>query len=270
MHRDIYGIIGQIQPAGSKIEVEGGDSVCWQGHWIYLNDGKDPGGVVVTNADEYVEFFEEGFGGYVRHPDPEMTNNGFGVYYTSPWSGCITRDQYTGVLANLMFVSSPLPVLRLMFHHMLSLFLFTYATIINGRDPNETKFSLIKFFYNPKKENYFKPSDITLFDTWAMELRALSRFMGPFKVLLLPVLTVFDLWLLFATVFFENREPIEQDDAINYTARLLSSVDILPTPVSYLTWKLCDRERLLTRLRRYWSGWRETPEFMPLYEKRLK
>lgn len=269
MNRDIYGIIGQVQPKGSPIEVEGGDSACWNGHWIYLNKGKDPGGVVVTNADEYVDFFEEGSGGYVRHPDPEMTNNGFGAHYTNPWDGCISRDQLTGILGAMMYTTSAAPILRIISHHMLKGMLFTYNTITNGRDPNGLNFNLLKFFYNPKKENYYKPADLTLFDIWAMELRALSRFLGVFKVLLWPILMTLDLQMLFATVLFENREPLHQTDAINYTIKLLSSVEFMPTPISILTLHLCDRERLVERLEGYWSGWRDNPEFVKLYQERL-
>src|SRR5690606_39974850 len=119
LHRDQYGIRGQIQPGGW---VEGGDSACWMGAYIYLTGDKFP----------YVKTFEKGFGGYVRHTDPKNTYNGFGAYYKNPWNGCMSRDQLTGVLGALIRQKEHAAMLRLFLQHSLRLFLFDYKTIQNG------------------------------------------------------------------------------------------------------------------------------------------
>lgn len=70
------------------------------GHWLYLNGGSDE----YFNVDKYIDTFNVHFGAWVRHPHPDMTNNGFGAHYKNPWNGCITRDQLTGILGILSFI----------------------------------------------------------------------------------------------------------------------------------------------------------------------
>lgn len=237
MNRDKYGIIGQIQGDGS---IEGGDSACWNGHYTYLR-GKD--------AVPYVDTFEVSFGGYVRHPHPEMTNNGFGAHYEHPWSGCISRDQLTGVLAGVIGEKNKLAMLRIMLNHALRGFLFSYNTIKNGRDPKTAK---------------WKMPDITFMDIWAMMLRGF----GPISWVFWPLLLVLDLHLLLGAVYdryFDNKEP----DVINFLGKLFVSVDHVPTPVSKLALKFVNKENLLSRLREYWCGWRDNCEIVDLYEKKL-
>ena len=240
--RDKYGLLGQIQGDGS---VEGGDSACWNGHYVYLTG---------DNSIDYVKTFEVSFGGYVRHPDPACTNNGFGAYYSSPWGGVISRDQMAGIIAALFKVGDKGAILRHLAHRACSLFLFSYNTIKNGRKPSEARRKL---------------SDLTLFDVWATELRLVGTLLGPLKHVLYPVLCVLDLHQLLATVLFANTHPMNKDP-INYTLRLLISQDYQPTFISRLSWKLCDRVRLLARHFNYWCGWRKNCGMYDLYKERLK
>lgn len=247
MNRDKYGIIGQVQPEGW---IEGGDSVCWMGHWLYLNGGVDPEGKTVTNVDSFIKFFEVSFGAYVRHPDPEMTYNGFGAHYANPWNGCITRDQLTGILAALVVGKKYTAMLRLIVHHMAWLMLFSYANIKNGRDPKIAPWKL---------------GDPTVFDIWATQIRGL----GPVAWLLWPLLCILDLHILISTVW-TNYEPDTENDVINHTAKLMIAKEHKPTPLSWLAWKLCDKKGLLRKLKLYWAGWRANPEYVELYEKKFK
>jgi len=263
MNRDKHGIIGQIQPAYSVIEVEGGDSATWMGHWLYLNNGTDPGGIRVKNTEDYVKFFEKGFCGYVRHPDPEMTYNGFGAYYDGPYKGCMSRDQLTGVLAALIKGGHHKAMLRVILNHATRGFLFTYNTIHNGRDPKNYKFNLIKFFRNPNKDPYFKLPDLTMFKTWAMMLRGFGKLSWIFW----PLLCILDLQMIIDTLI-GNKE--EEDDTINYAGRLFTSRDYVPTPTSWLALRILDREKLLGDLRHYFCRWRDNCEFLPLYEEKIR
>jgi len=236
MNIDKYGIIGQIQDDGS---IEGGDSACWVGHYVYLT------GIDVN----YIGVFEKGFGGYVRHPHPESTNNGFGAYYKNPWNGCISRDQLTGVLLAVIKTKSYFAMARVILNHCCRLMLFSYNTIINGRDPATAKWKL---------------PDLTLFDIWAMMIRGL----GPVAWLLYPVLCVLDVHMLLAALydkFFDNEET----DCINFVGKLLCSLEYAPTPISWLTKKLVNRANIISRLKGYWCGWRGSPEFIPLYESKF-
>ena len=238
MNRDPEGIIGQIQPDGS---IEGGDSVCWQGHYIYLTDDME--------KFPFRKTFEVGFGSYVRHPDPNRTNNGFGAYYRNPWDGCISRDQMTGILIGLIGSKDVYGVFRLALHHALRLFLFTYNTIKNGNDPKIAKRKL---------------PDLADFSILALIIRGL----GPVKWLLWPILCLLDLQLL-GSIVYNRFTKSSKDDVINMVGRLLVSLEHAPTPVSILAGKTLDKPHISSRLTEYWCGWRDNCEFVPLYLVKL-
>ena len=242
MHTDKYGVIGQIQGDGS---VEGGDSVCWMGHWLYLNNGE----VDEWNVDKFIYFFEVAFGAYVRHPDPTQTNNGFGAHYKNPWNGCITRDQLTGILAALIVGKKHYAMFRVVIHHLAWLVLFSYSNITNGVDPKTAR---------------WKIGDLTLFDIWSMQIRGL----GVIGYILYPLLVILDIHILLSTIF-TNYQPDTENDVINHTVKLLISNEYLKTPFSWLAWKICDKESLLRKLSLYWTGWRDNPEYMDLYIKKF-
>lgn len=236
MNKDKYGLIGQIQPDGS---IEGGDTACWMGHYVYLT----------RYPINYVGTFEKGFGGYVRHPHPEQTNNGFGAYYKNSYNGCMSRDQLTGVLLAVIRQSEYMAMLRIILNHSCRLMLFSYNTITNGTDPNTAKWKL---------------PDLTLFDIWAMMLRGFGKFSWVFW----PLLCILDLQMLFAAIYdryFDNKEP----DCINFVGKLLVSREFVPTPISWLTTKFVNKANLLERLTAYWSGWRDNAHFVDLFKSKL-
>jgi len=237
MHKDQNGIIGQIQPGGW---IEGGDSACWMGHYIYLTGDSFP----------YVKTFEKGFGGYVRHPDPYATPYGFGSYYKNPWNGCISRDQLTGVLLALIKQKEYMAMVRLMLNHSLKLFLTSYNTIKNGEDPLVSK---------------RKMPDLTLLDIWAMELRGFGKLSWIFY----PLLCILDVHLLLGAIvdkLFDGKDP----DVINFLGRLILSREQVPTPTSWLATKFVSKANLLSRLSIYWCGWRDGCDFVPLFQKKLE
>jgi hypothetical protein len=149
-------------------------------------------------------------------------------------------------------------------HHALRGFLFSYNTIINGRNPQETKFSLLKFFYNPKNENYYKLPDLTFMDIWAMQLRGF----GPVSWFFWPLLVVLDIHLLIGAIYdkyFDNQE----EDVINFLGKIFVSREYVPTPTSWLALKFLNQDNLIYRLCRYWAGWRKNPGFVQLYVKKM-
>lgn len=248
MNRDENGIIGQIQPEGW---VEGGDSVCWMGHWLFLNNGVDPQGTAVKNVNDYINFFEVKPGAYVRHPVPKQTYNGFGAHYKNPWNGCISRDQFTGILAALVIGKKYKAMFRIVLHHMTRLMLFSYNNIKNGS--------------NPETANW-KIGDLTLFDIWATQIRGLGPIVS---ILLYPLLMIFDLHILLSAIY-TNFEPESESDVINHVAKLMIAKRYFPTPLSLLAWRISDRDTLLRKLERYFCTWRDNCEFITLYEKALK
>jgi len=239
MNRDKHGIIGQIQPSSSAIRVEGGDSVNWMGHWLYLNDGKDE----FFSVKRYIRTFMVSWGAWVRHPDPEMTNNGFGAHYKHPWNGCISRDQLTGILAILIQAKRRWVILQMMIHHMAWGMFFAYNNINNG-----------------DAQKKWKWPDPALVSIWAMYLR------GLFGWLAWPVLCVLDFHLFFSTIH-ENAD--EDPDSISYAMRFMVSQEHTPTPTSKWAAKILDVEQLLSEIKEYWCGWRDGCEFYELTRKRF-
>lgn len=238
MNRDKYGIIGQIQDDGS---IEGGDSACWMGHYVYLTGDNDP---------DYVTTFEVSFGAYVRHPYPDQTFNGFGAHYLNPWNGCISRDQYTGVLLAIIKTGDWKAMLRTMTHHLAWGMLFTYNTIKNGRNPSEARWKL---------------PDLTLMDIWATQLRGF----GLVSWLFFPLLCVLDLHMLL-NALIDRVFKVDNPDVINFMGKLFVSREYVPTPVSYLTSKVVDRSNIYARLKEYWCGWRDNCEFLDLFDKKME
>lgn len=235
MNRDKYGIIGQIQKGGL---IEGGDSANWMGHYIYLTNDDFP----------FVETFEIKPGAYVRHPDPEQTNNGFGAHYKNPWNGCISRDQLTGIIGALIKKKEYLALTRLILHHAASLFLLSYNNINNGQDPKIAK---------------WKRPDPTLLNIWACYLRGF----GIFSWLLYPLLCILDLHVLIDTL---RANSSDEEDKISYALRLFISRDYVPTIVGKLSVKLLNKQHLIKNIEKYWCGWRKNCEMSDLYKKKIE
>jgi hypothetical protein len=234
-NKDKNGIICQPQPDGS---LEGGDSVCWTGHYIYLTGEKFP----------FVGTFEKGFGGYVRHPDPQSTNSTFGAYYKNPWNGCISRDQLTGIIAAFIRQKESLALIRVTLNHLCRLGLFSYNTIPNGVNPASAKWKL---------------PDVTLLDVWALFLRGF----GKTSWLAWPALCILDIQMLLGTLIV-NRQ--KDPDQINYAIKYLISREFVPTPTSWLTSKILDKEHLNLLIKQYWEGWRNNPEMTHLYKQQIE
>lgn len=230
MVTDEQGIIGQVQGDAS---IEGGDSVNWQGHWLYLERRPWP----------FRAIFEVGFGAYVRHPLKERTSNGFGSYYANPWDGVISRDQLTGILAGLISQADRLGALRLIIHHAAWLWLFAYNTRENGLAVPEAK---------------WKWPDFTGPNIWALELRAL----GNVSWLFWPLLIVFDLHILFDAI---AHRAMRSKDPISFAIKLIIGERTVPTPLSVMAYNITDKKKLKNEIDQYWCGWRKNCDMSTLY-----
>jgi len=236
-HINMYkGYIGHRRQDGS---MEMGDSAVWTGHFQYLNDGLYP---------KSITDFEVAFGSYVRFPDPNMTDFGFGAYYKNPYNGCMSRDQLTGILSALIAEGNTKASLRFIAHHALRGFLFAYNTIHNGVKPETAK---------------WKMPDLTLFDFWAMEIRSL----GVFAWLLWPLLCVFDLHMLLNTIYFNFFD--KDGDQINFAIKHFAGVEHTPTIVSWFAWKICNKDKLIDLLKEYWGKYRNQPGMFNLYSDKV-
>lgn len=237
---DEYGLVSQIQKNGT---FEGGDTANHEGHRRYMRGGS-------ANVRPYRDIFEVGCGGYVRHPVPESTTNGFGAVYYHPWGGCISRDQLIGIIAGLISEGDYWGIIRLMFHHACRGFLFSYNTIHNGSKP---------------EDRGWKMPDLTLFDIWAIELRGL----GVFSWVFWPLLCVLDLHNLGNTVV-QNCTSVEKDnECISYLMRVFISVERVPTPISLLSRAILNERHVIKKLVSYWTGWRDNPHMGALYADML-
>lgn len=230
IHKDRYGIIGQIQRDGS---IEGGDSANWMGHYVYLTR---------LNKPDFVKTFEISPGAYVRHPVAKSTNNGFGAYYKNPWNGCISRDQLTGILMGIIATKDTAAARRLVLNHALRGFLFTYNTIKNGENPKTAKWKL---------------PDFTGPDIWALELRALISNRGQLsRALVYPLLCILDMHML-VSVVIDNWTGGKKVDVLSSVGKLLVGNEVQSTIVSRLAFRVADRRSLIKRIRGYWCGWRK-------------
>src|SRR5690606_26913360 len=128
---DIYNLLGQIQLEGS---VEGGDTINWMGHRLYHESD-----FFGWTPEKLILFFEVGFGGYVRHFDPNQTYHGFGAYYKNPYNGVMSRDQLTGLVGMMVKRKQYYPLLRLTLNHLARLGLFAYNTRKNGKEHPDWK-----------------------------------------------------------------------------------------------------------------------------------
>jgi hypothetical protein len=243
---DENGIIGQPYPEG----VEGGDAANWNGQYNFFSD--DPSKI------DFVETFEVAFGGYVRHPHKHPILNRFGSYYKNAYSGVISRDQMTGILLGVIDSGNKAALIRLILNWSLKLFIFSNNTVHNGIEPSRYRFNLIKFFYNPKQEPYYKIPDLTLTDIWAMALRGF----GLFSLLFFPILFFCDIHLLISTLIANKSE---KDDVISYLGRLALARKKAPTPIGWLAVKILNKEHLKSRLALYWKGWRDNPGMYDLH-----
>lgn len=217
---DEWGCLGQDQGNGW---IESGDSASWTGQYIYFAKSDYP----------KITFFEKEPGGYVRHPKPESTYNGFGAYYVSPWRGCLSRDQYTGILLGLIMQNDRKAIKRLLKHRLKTGFLFTNNTLINGKKP-----SVI---------NEKKIGDFTFMETWGLELR-LSE--NP-SLLNWLFCNVFDLWEVINTLNFNYIS--KGNDHITFLGRLIAKVENNPTMFIFLAFKLLKKQRAVDIGFSYWS-----------------
>lgn len=240
MNEDSLGVVCQIRSYGV---LECGDGTAWTGYRVYL----DP--EFAKKYRYHFTFRSNKFpGAYVRHPFGSRTDNEFGAYYKNPWDGVISRDQMIGILLATIAQKKWWEGFLIFFHHAAWLWLFTYNTRDNGKDPKQTPWKL---------------PDFTDPGIWALEVRA----MGPLAAIpLWPLLNVFDLVTLVMGIIqnFRNTEH-----AISFTGRYLGTVYHYPTIASGLLYLIVDRSKLLERLKRYWTGFRSLPEMYELYESKL-
>lgn len=234
INRDSYGAVGHLYPG---IGIEGGDSASWTGHLVFF-----------TDEDFDFDFFEVAWGGYVRHPIYHPVLNRGGSYYKDAWNANMSRDQLTGVIGARIRKKDYGALLRIIGHSALRGFIFAYNTVQNGLIPEEAP---------------WKVPDLMLFDMWATILRGF----GKASYLLHNLFVLLDLQMLLATIFFTNRS--EKDDQINYAMKLLISREFVPTPTSWISQKILNRDRIISNINRYWGPWRRNEGMRIFYQKAI-
>lgn len=241
--KDGAGIVGQPKQ-GYPDGIEGGDSLNWQGHYYFLRNF--PNKRLLAAA--YVADFESPrFPGlYVRHPNPKATKHGFGAYCEGNFRGCESRDQMTGKLCFLSLVGPSKALLRTFKQHLCRGLLFANNTIRNGEDPRN---------HRPKLP------DLTGPDIWSLYIRGFRLWP------LYPLLIIFDLHL-FLTAVLQNFK--KDPDIISHVIKVLTAQTILPTPLGWLAAKVLSQEHVLTKLLKYWGGFRQQPGMYQLYVPWIK
>lgn len=236
IHTDDKGFITHLRSDGS---MESGDAVNWHGHYLYTFKNAK-----TAHYKTYRDHFKIGSGAWVRHFDPKMTDNGFGTHYKNPWNGVISRDQLFGILAAVIKFKDIKTLLEMILHHACWLFLFSYNTIDNGKDPKTAKWK------------WPDPASITV---WAVYLRGFGLlswliiyFPMPF-LWNLPVFVILDLPLLINAIVRKNKKDSE---VISFLAKLGIATEFAPTPLSILALFITDNKEIENELKNYWGGWR--------------
>lgn len=236
---DKYGVLAMKQQDGF---LEGGDSLAWTGHYEYFNPVnfleekreylKPVGDSDTLEPCGFFEFFSVNSKGwaFTRHPVPKSTfHNGFGAYYKNPWDGIISRDQLTGPLCFAVKTKKFKQCFKILIHAMAWFCLFTYNTRNN----------------NPVKNGPgWKLPDFTGPDIWSFYLRGT---LGWFSVL--PNI-FFDLHGLLSSIHY-NIVP--SNDNINFAIKSVCARECYPTPLSLLSWKIINKEKLKREYRVYFS-----------------
>lgn len=236
LHFDQHGLLGQPYPQG----IEGGDSASWTGLYVYITNDN------TINYDQ----LEVGFGAYVRHPVHHPILNRFGSYYSNPYDGVISRDQLTGIILARIAQKNRLALLRIIAHHGLRLFLFSYNTRKNGVEPSTAP---------------WKVPDFTGPDIWSLYLRGF----GILSWIFFPLLCILDLHTLLNALYITYIKK-EDEHLLNFTAKLLCSLEHVPTPISLLTAKVVSIEQIELAMVKYWCGWRDNCKMANLFMAKVE
>ena len=225
-------------------ELEGGDSLNWTGHKCFLEWFLGIGGSTIKTVDFFIRN-----GGFVRYPDPAMTNNGFGAFFENIFNGCISRDQFTGkVLMLLALISSSRQrddadaIKRIKNYcveeHLDRYLIKTNNVIHNGQNPYE----------DPTR----KRADFTGPDIWALLLRLDSTHRN-LSLVGRVLLHIIDTQMFLNTVLLYTFRRGE-NDLVSYTGKLIASMAVSPTLVSKLTWCIAPKKRLRDAAQIYWDN----------------
>jgi len=229
--------VGKYQPDGS---VELGDSAQRAGMWelgLVLED-KIKNGIYFKLALSQLEHpWLKGF--YRRSPD-------------SDWTGDfdrMSRDQSTPLVAAM----GVLGLHKFLFFHLLA-HILRLGFFTNIRRNGATKENHGLPTPNGKVFNYsIKLPDIAGPSFWGLYFRGF-RFLG---IICYPVLCLLDLELLVGAIAWKYRKG---NDVLNYLVLTRYARYRLPTPISWLGFKLEDKQLLKTKLDVYFDG----TEYEPL------
>lgn len=233
---DKNGWLMQVQEDES---LEGGDSASFSAHRLYLDPKTTP-----YYVHRFHKFYHNGELGYCRYPEKREIYK-WTAFYASPWEGVMSRDQLTPILCLMIKHRIMKENLKFLFHHALSLFLFTYNTIHNGSKP-------------PFK--YSKIPDPTGPSFWALELRL-------FGWVFWPIYFILDFYNLLVVMHW-NKNTFG-DDHITLGINIITTYETYPTPISKLTFRLWDKKKFIRMMWSYWSTWRKQPGLYYLYKNKI-
>lgn len=186
-----------------------------------------------------------------RHPDPER-------WYSRPG---VSRDQVIPYLVCASLFKDKTAIRSFLLAHLRRALLFMSNTFHNHQ--------YAELMEHDRKTpeggkswngNKWKPGDITVFEFWALMIRASRAWY------LWPLLLIFDLETLFSTIF---KRWSKDHDVIVHTTILLHNLYVYPTPISRLAHWLTDYNDLQRKLDSFFAPYFEPP-FGDLYRPILK
>ena len=223
-------------------KLEGGDSLNWTGHKCFLEWFLGIGGSTLAT----VRFFIKE-GGFVRYPDPAMTNNGFGAFFENIFNGCISKDQLTGKY--LMHIAL-LPTGDSEFEKEVIEIYKQACYWDHGQRSFRHANNVIHNGQDPYKDKTRKLPDPTGRDISAL----LTRVVGGKKTFFgLVLLNIADTQMFWNTVLLYTFRR-DENDLVSYTGKLIASMAVSPTLVSKLTWWIAPKQRLKDAAQIYWDN----------------
>lgn len=240
MHYDQDYILCQLQHG---FGLEGGDSVNWMGHLLYVFPGW-----MGWDPNKYIKTFESKPGLWCRHPNTNRSTGGWASFAGGTWDGVMSRDQMKGILCYLVKNKMLLAIKRLLNEHKKRFLLFANNSIKNGQDPKTAK---------------RKVPDLTVGDIWGLFIRGIySR--GFFSWV---ALCLCDIHLVASAI--ESRFS-NDNDIISFIICATLAHDIRPTFVSKFAIMICNYGDINDKAYRYWSGWRLQKEVYDYWAPKIR
>jgi hypothetical protein len=194
---------------------------------------------------------ESKWGCYCRFPKKQYNLEPQHYYNKGPYLGVMSRDQSQSLIIAAGIKRDYSRVLRMMTTHALRLFLVTQKSK--------------RFLSEKEGDSVWRKPDFTGPEFFALYLRAIP-ILG---YILYPLVLLGDIETLIGSISRRTWNK-ENDDVANHTSICIFGMLRVPTPIMWLANKINSYEDMKAKHISYWSGWRQQPFFVTLFDEPMK